>query len=48
MLKDSRENDCSAGIDNETGIIYLRVPSGIADVPAYYPGSRVQADNSAL
>ena len=45
ILKDSRENVCGAGVDNETGILYLCVPSGIADVPAYYPITKEEYHN---
>lgn len=37
MLKVNRESMCSAGIDNKTGYYYLNVPSGFANIPAYYP-----------
>lgn len=37
MLKQSNENMCSAGIDEDTGYYYLCILSGFANVPAYYP-----------
>ena len=37
ILKVSQNNMCNAGIDNTTGLYFLCVPSGFADVPAYYP-----------
>lgn len=45
MLKISKKNMVSVGIDNVTGLYYLCVLTGFADVPEYHPITNAEYKN---
>lgn len=45
MLKISKKNMCSVGIDNVTGLYYLCVLTGFANIPEYHPITNVEYKN---